>query len=319
MHLTLLTIPDNADNHGIQGGIRMKKKSGIVLKLALIVALAVIALASCDINAPAGTVVDLNSSEKSLSADASGFSKGTPDKTPVVEKIVGTAAIAPDCFFFEFDMVGQQKFARALVPVSPDGYIKNGKLLYNTKRYKIASFVYDQASGYLQGTTAQEGGVSYAFAGLYSQDSGFFGTISKFEQGVEKSGYFIGSPMLGGKNIANYIGVATYLFPTPTPQTLVFNTILDFDAGTAVGTWSESGEGWNYSLHGPIAGTVEGDSVNFNASVLPIFRPYMLYDMTAVGSGTFKNKGKKTVSGDFTIYYGDLVLPSLLTATKEMP
>ncbi|MFZ5906543.1 MAG: hypothetical protein ACOYVJ_03920, partial [Nitrospirota bacterium] len=92
----------------------MKKKSGIVLKLALIVALAVIALASCDINAPAGTVVDLNSSEKSLSADASGLSKGKPDKTPVVEKIVGTAAIAPDCFFFEFDMVGQQKFARAL-------------------------------------------------------------------------------------------------------------------------------------------------------------------------------------------------------------
>jgi len=52
---------------------------------------------------------------------------------------------------------------------------------------------------------------------------------------------------------------------------------------------------------------------------LPIFRPYMLYDMTAVGSGTFKNKGKKTVSGDFTIYYGDLVLPSLLTATMATP
>lgn len=295
----------------------MKKKSGIVLKLAFIIALAAIALASCDINAPAGTVADLNSSGKSLSKGSDGAGKS--DKTPVVEKIAGTAAIAPDCFFFEFDMVGPQKFARALVPVSPEGYIINGKLLYNTKRYKITTFVYDQASGYLQGATAQEGGVSYAFAGMYSQESGFFGTISKFENGVETSGLFGGAPMFAGKNIANYVGVATYLFPTPTPQTLVFNTILDFDAGTAVGTWSESGIGWNYSLHGPIAGTVEGDSVNFNATVLPMFRPYMLYDMTAVGSGTFKNKGKKTVSGDFTIYYGDLVLPSLLTATKAAP
>jgi len=125
--------------------------------------------------------------------------------------------------------------------------------------------------------------------------------------------------MLGGKNIANYIGVATYQFPTPTPQTLIFNTVLDFDAGTAVGTWSESGEDWNYSLHGPILGTVIGDAVNFNATVLDMFRPYMLYHMTAVGSGTFNNKGRKTVSGDFVIYYGELVLPSLLTATREMP
>lgn len=300
----------------------MKRKIGNILNFAFIIALTVFVLASCNINGPVGTVADLNSQAKSLSkgsdgAGSDGINKS--DKTSVVEKIVGTAAIGSDCFFFEFDMDGSQKFARALVPVSPEGYIVNGEVHYKTKRYRITNFEYKQDLGYLEGATAQEGGVSYAFSGLYSQESGFFGTISKFENGVQTSGLFGGVPMFSGKNIANYVGVATYLFPTPTPQTLVFNTILDFDAGTAVGTWSESGIGWDYSLHGPIVGTVENNSVNFNATVLPEFRPYMLYDMTAVGSGTFKNKGKKTISGDFTIYYGELVLPSLLTATRATP
>lgn len=297
----------------------MKKNNGVWPGLVLLAVIALIALVSCDLNAPLETPENANSTEKSLVVGAGGLVKSEAAAYPVVEKIVGTASIAPDCFFFEFDMTGRQKFARVLVPVSPDGYIKNEKLLYNTKRYRITTFNFDPSSGYLQAGTAREGGVSYAISGMYSQESGFFGTISKFEEGVEKSGLFIGSPMPAGKNIANYVGVATYLFPTPTPQTLIFNTILDFDAGTAFGTWSESGEGWNYSLHGPIAGTVAGESVDFNASVLDMFRPYMLYDMTAVGSGTFNSEGRKTVSGDFTIYYGPFVLPSLLTATREMP
>jgi hypothetical protein len=293
----------------------MNKKRGMALKFAAIIALIVIGLASCDINGSKLTTSELNATGKSISENTNNTNKQS--STPELEKIAGTAAIGSSCFFFEFDIDGAKKFARALVPVSPGGYIKNGKLLYETVSYPLASLVFDTGSGYIKGTSKAKDGVSFSFEGLYTKANGFFGTISKSENGAVASGYLGGSPIFSNKNVANYVGIATYLFPTPTPQTLIFNVVIDFDTNTAVGTWSEAGEGWGYTLAGTIDGTVSGDSVNINASVLPAFRPYMLYNMTAIGKGVFKNKSKKTISGDFTIYYGTLVLPSLLTATRE--
>jgi hypothetical protein len=169
----------------------------------------------------------------------------------------------------------------------------------------------------MAGSTRSNEGVSYSFAGKYSPTDGFFGTITKLDHGTSSSGYMGGTPVFPGMRAANYIGVATYLFTTPTPQTLLFSATINQDTNGVIGTWCESGVGWTYSIHGTITGAASQNAIHISALPLPAFTPYLLYDMSATGEGTYTDNSKKDISGTFTILYGGNPLPSTLNATLE--
>jgi hypothetical protein len=234
------------------------------------------------------------------------------------EKIVGTAAVGTTCFFFEFNVNSAKKIARVLVPISSGGYIQNGKMAYKEVIYDLPNLYVDYATGYMMGMTGATDGVSYFFQGMYSPSGGFMGSIARYENGSELNGFLVGTPIFQGTNVVNYVGAATYLFTTPTPQTLLFNATANFDTNEVVGTWCESGEGWPYSIHGTIGGTLNNDNtISLTAAPLPDFEPYLSYPLSVIGEGTFKNPSKKTVSGYLNLYYGDSVLPSTIIAVKD--
>ncbi|MFA6366025.1 MAG: InlB B-repeat-containing protein [Candidatus Hydrogenedentales bacterium] len=234
------------------------------------------------------------------------------------KKIAGTAVAGETCFFFEFDVDSPEKTASVLVSVSQGGYVQNEKMVYEKIVYDMPNLYVDYANGIMAATTEEKDGVSYSFQGNYSPADGFIGTIVKSENGAISGGYLVGTPLFRGMNVVNYIGAATYLFATPTPQTLLFNATANFDTDEVVGTWCESGEGWGYGIHGTIGGALESSKViSLNAAPLPAFEPYLDYPLSVLGEGRFKNAGKETVSGYLNLYYGDQVLPSTILAVRE--
>jgi len=234
------------------------------------------------------------------------------------KKIAGTAVAGETCFFFEFNVDSPEKTASVLVPASQGAYIQNEKMAYEKIIYAMAYLYVDYVNGIMAGATEEKDGVSYSFQGNYSPAAGFVGKIQKNENGAASSGYLVGTPLFRGMNVVNYVGAATYLFDTPTPQTLLFNATANFDTNEVIGTWCESGEGWGYGIHGTIGGAIESSKViSLNAAPLPAFEPYLLYPLSVLGEGRFKNAGKDAVSGYLNLYYGDQVLPSTIIAVRE--
>jgi hypothetical protein len=232
------------------------------------------------------------------------------------ERIAGTAVLGTTCIFFEFDVEAPSKSARALVPLSSEGYVDGGRVTFREISYALPFLYVDYNAGIIAGGSVQSEGASFSFQGNYSVSKGFVGTISRTENGVQENGLFVGTPVFAGSTSVNYVGAATYLFPTPTPQTLLFNSIIDFDTNEAAGTWCESGEGWTYSLHGTVAGFHSNGSIDIRASLLPEFRDKMLFDLSVHGQGSFVDSSRNDITGSFEIQYGDMFLPSLLTAAK---
>lgn len=245
-------------------------------------------------------------------------SKSLAAKSAATTKIYCTASLPPECFFFEFDLDGAQKTARVLLPLDSTGYVQDGAVMrYKPVEYPLSEFYYDQTSGGIYGVTAAYKGVSYSFSGTYDPSQGFFGYITRIKDGVSSSGMLGGAPIAAGSGYSNYVGQATYLFPTPTPQTLIFNVAFNPDTGLAYGTWCESGVGWNFSVHGSMSGSGDAKGISFSAVPLVDFSGYLDGPMSAAGKATFKNPTMNDASGTFDITYCGVYLPSLLTATKE--
>ncbi len=291
----------------------MKKRFGVSLGLAFVGLAIIVALAACEINGPV--------------AGASGTTKAvtkTPDAALPL-KVVGTAGIGAEAFFFEFDMSGTQKFARAFVPVSSKGFLKNGKILYKKERYALKEFVYDPASGYLQGSTATVAGVSYYFAGMYSDQSGFIGNIVRIVNGVPNGGetdLFHGTPIFKDQNADNYIGIASFEFYSDT-LALIFNAVIDKNDGSIRGSWCEtkpeSATGPAFNIHGYVYGTRNSaeKSVSFEGSYLPgIGYETRLGQLNATGTGTYKNAGEKLINGKFVIDWNGSLLNSDFVAER---
>lgn len=289
----------------------MKKRFAASCGIALIGFALIVALAACDISAPI--------------AGASGEAKGVLAANNARNRIVGTAALGTketgySAIYFDFDLSGTKKFARAFLPVSQDGFLKNGTISYEQKQYQITTLNIDPSNGDIYGETCEVGGVSYIF-GLKYQSDMYFGRIYKKMRGiaVPLDGLFGGVPIAAGKNVANYIGVAKYNFPSS--HSLIFNSVIDLDTQQTYGTWAETGwqdpeSGAYFSIHGGILGQVNGQDVNINGFVFDAFKPYMEYDMSAKGTGLFKNPGQKSINGEFDIYYGPLTLNSTLYAVR---
>jgi hypothetical protein len=279
------------------------------MRIVLLFAAAALVLASCQL---AGVT-------QGAQDEGSAASRSLAAKSAAPTTIYCTAALPPECFFFEFDIDGAHKTARVLLPVDSDGYVQGGKVMrYNPAEYEITQFGYDQESGGIYGATAANKGVSYSFAGTYYPEQGFFGSITRTENGVSATGMLGGAPIAAGSGFSNYVGQATYLFETETPQTLIFNVAFNPDAGMAYGTWCESGVGWDFSVHGSISGTGDAKGINFSAIPLVDFNGYLLGPMSAIGQATFKNPTMSDASGTFDINYCGVDLPSLLVATKEI-
>ncbi len=223
-------------------------------------------------------------------------------------------------------MSGTQKFARAFVPVSPDGFLKNGKILYKKERYALKNFVYDPASGYLQGSTATVAGVSYFFAGQYSDQSGFIGNIVRIVNGVsngERTDLFHGYPIFNGQDADNYIGIASFDFYSDT-LALIFNAVIDKSDGSIRGSWCETKPasqttGAAFNIHGYVFGTRNNteNSVSFQGSYLPgIGYENLLGALNATGTGTYKNAGEKLINGKFVIDWNGVPLHSDFVAER---
>jgi|GEM_PF-1573205 len=290
----------------------MKKRFAKMLSLAILGIALVLAFAACEINSP-------------IAGSSGATSKSVGTANSVQQRIVGTAAIGTketgySAIYFDFNLSGTKKFARAFVPVSQDSFLKNGTISYEQKQYQITVLNIDPSNSDVYGETSVVGGISYIFALKY-QSGMYFGTIYKNIQGTlaPLDGLFGGVPIAAGKKVANYIGVAKYNFPSD--HSLIFNSVIDLDTQQTYGTWAETGwqdprSGAYFSIHGGILGQVSGQNVNINGFVFDVFKPYMQYDMSAVGAGLFKNPGQKSISGDFTIYYGPEMLPSTLYAVR---
>lgn len=271
---------------------------------------ATLALVSCEL-----PTLSAGLKQEAATADASARKLATSVVAP--SKVYCTAAIAPSCFYFEFDIEGENKTARVLVPHEGTSYIQDGEVLrYKALEYPLSSFYYDPASQAMAGVTEAYKGVSYSFQGSFDPAAGFFGYITKIEGSTVTSGMLGGVPIYSGSNASNFVGEATYLFDTPTPQTLLFSAVVDADSGAVYGSWCESGIGWDFSIHGSIGGSADAKAVHITAIPLPAFETY-IPGMTAKGEATFKNPAKKDISGTFDITYQGDLLPSLMTATKE--
>lgn len=279
------------------------------MRVVLLLAAAALVLASCQLAGVTSGFQD----------EGSAASRSLAAKSAAATTIYCTASLPPECFFFEFDIDGAKKTARVLLPVDSDGYVQGDKVMrYNPSEYEITQFGYDQESGGIYGVTAAHKGVSYSFAGTYYPEQGFFGSITRTKDGVSTTGMLGGAPIVAGSGFSNYVGQATYLFETETPQTLIFNVAFNPDAGLAYGTWCESGIGWNFSVHGSMSGTGDAEGISFSAIPLVDFNGYLLGPMSAAGQASFKNSTMKDASGTFDITYCGVYLPSLLTATKEI-
>lgn len=290
----------------------MKKRVGASFRLALLGFALLFGLAACEINSP-------------IAGTTSAASKGVLAANNVQQRIVGTAAIGSaatgySAIYFDFDLSGAKKFAHAFLPVSQNSFLKNGSILYEQKAYQLAVLKINAADGSIYGETSAVDGVSYIFALEYSNGM-YFGKIYKNVSGLAAplDGLFGGVPIAAGKNVSNYIGVAKYNFPSD--HSLIFNAVIDQDTNQTYGTWAETGwqdpvSGAYFSIHGGIMGQVNGQNVSINGFVFDAFKPYMEYDMTATGEGTFKNMGQKLIGGDFIIHYGPLDLDSTLTAVR---
>lgn len=284
-----------------------KRKARAIALIAA--AVAALAMASCQL---AGVT-------QGVQADGSAESRLLAASQAATTTIYCTASLPPECFFFEFDLDGAHKTARVLLPQNSEGYVQDGGLLrYRAVEYPILKLAYNKQKGRISGFTAASMGVSYSFSGDYSKEQGFSGSITRIEDGVSTSGLLTGVPIAAGSGYSNYVGQATYQFPTPTPQTLIFNVAFNPDAGEAYGTWCESGIGWPFSVHGSMSGS--GDSTGISFTAIPVIDPigYLQGDMSALGLATFKDPTMQDAAGTFTISYLGMQLPSLLTATKEV-
>jgi len=270
----------------------MKKIFYVIALTSLVVGALTLNLASCEINQPVASSLQEKTSK-------------TPESMPL--KVAGTAGIGAEAFFFEFDMTGAQKFARAYVPVSPNGFLKNDKILYKKAQYPLTTYFYDPASGYLEASTATVAGVSYSFAGFYSNEAGFIGNIKKIANGVSSGGefdYLSAVPVFSGKNLENYIGYASFNFDSDNTA-LIFNARIDAATGQIFGSWCETKPGLG-NIHGTIVGTREGQTVKFTGAVWDAYKaiPDLYLDtMSAEGEGWYKNSGEKTIAGGFTIHW----------------
>lgn len=292
----------------------MKKSFSRALSIALVGLAMIVVFAACEINSPIAGAGAATSKSLAKNSDAT---------LPL--KVVGTAGIGAEAFFFEFDMSGTQKFARAFTPVSPDGFQKNGKILYKKERYALKNFVYDPASGYLQGSTATVAGVSYYFAGMYSDQSGFVGNIVRIVNGVsygETTDLFHGYPIFNGENADNYIGIASFDFYSDT-LALIFNAVIDKNDGSIRGSWCETkpegATGPAFNIHGYVYGTRKSaeNSVTFDGSYLPgIGYESILGQLNATGTGTYKNAGEKAINGKFVIDWNGVPLNSDFVAER---
>jgi len=236
------------------------------------------------------------------------------------EKIVGTAVIGSNCVFFEFYVNSPRKIVRVLFPASSGGFVQDGQLTYKEVIYDLPNLYVDYELGIMGGMTEAKDGVSFGFQGNYSPSTGFLGEITKIANGVASSGYVVGAPIFPGMKIRNYVGAATYLFDTPTPQTLIFNATANFDTNEVIGSWSESGVNWgDKSIHGTISGTLNANgTISLNAAPLPAFQDYLQGPLTVDGEGTFLDPAKKTVSGYLALHYLGQNLPSTIMAAKEV-
>ena len=235
------------------------------------------------------------------------------------EKIVGTAVIGSNCVFFEFYVNSPRKIVRVLYPVSSGGFIQDGELAYKEVIYNLPNLYVNYELGVMGGMTEANDGISFGFQGNYSPSTGFLGEITKIDNGVASSGYVVGAPIFPGMKVRNYVGAATYLFDTPTPQTLIFNATANFDTNEVIGSWSESGVNWgDKSIHGTISGTLNAnDTITLSAAPLPVFQDYLLGPLTVDGEGTFLDPAKKTVAGYLALHYLGQDLPSTIMAAKE--
>jgi len=292
----------------------MKKRFAASCGIALIGFALIVALAACEISAPIA----------GASGEAKGVEKTSDSTVPL--KVVGTAGIGAEAFFFEFDMSGTHKFARAFVPVSPDGFLKNGKILYKKERYALKEFSYDAGSGYLYGSTATVAGVWYSFYGMYSNQSGFIGNIKKMVNGIaygEKADLFHGYPIFKGQNADNYIGIASFDFNSDT-LALIFNAVIDNTDGSIRGSWCETKPasektGAAFNIHGYVFGTQNSaeNSVSFEGSYLPVPEyEELLGQLNATGTGTYKNAGEKLINGKFVIDWNGVPLNSAFVAER---
>jgi hypothetical protein len=290
---------------------------------AVFAAALMLVLASCGMAGLSGTTPDLDGStaaKGSLTTSNVNTSQvPKARKSLVPEKIVGTAVTGETCAFFEFDVGSQNRTVRVLVPTSSGGYVQNDEMAYEEIIYDLPDFnvVYD--SGLMEGTTEVKDGVYYAFQGTYSLSNGFDGYITKIDNGMGSSGFLLGTPIFKGIKVKNYVGAATYLFPTESPQTLLFNATANLDTNEIIGTWCESGVGWGYGIHGIIGGTLNADgTMSLNAAPLPKFEPFLDYPLYVVGEASFQDPARKSVSGYLNLLYGDLKLPSTIVAVKEV-
>lgn len=302
----------------------MKKKSGFLLRLALVSAMVLVLLASCDVVGLSGTQ---SASDEAVDARGLGKPENQLDAAGnlLPQKIVGTAGIGADAFFFEFDVSGRAKFARAFVPVSESGFLVNGKILYRKENYRLASlniFPSPDNSGttIMMGTTASVAGTSYSFQGIYSKETGFFGNIQKTVNGIvlgSEYDFFGGTPIFARSAVENYIGYATFHFDSDTTA-LIFNAAIDNKTKNIVGTWCETKPGLG-NIHGTILGVRAGKTVSFAGEVLDMYKaiPGLYLDtMTADGLGAFTNRGEKTITGSFTIHWVGYDWPSDFIAVK---
>jgi hypothetical protein len=231
-------------------------------------------------------------------------------------KIAGTAAIGTEAFFFELDILGNTKTMKIFVPSSEGSYITDGKIEASSVSHDLAYSFFNPSSYVLAAKTLPMDGAYYEIQGYFSPAEGFSGYIFKIGPAGFVRGILAGSPIYPNTKVQNYIGEATYLFPTPTPQTLLFNALIDFEDGSVAGSWCETGQGWDYSLHGMLGGSMEKRTMSFDAGLLPAFSEYLLGPMTASGGGRFKNAHEDDISGFFNIEYMGMSLPSTLTAAK---
>lgn len=302
----------------------MKKKHGFLVKLALVSALVLAMLVSCDVAGLSGTQY---ASEEP--AEARGLVKPEPQLDAagnlLPQKIVGTAGIGADAFFFEFDVSGKVKFARAFVPVSKSGFLVNGKILYRKENYRLTTLNIipspdNSGATLIMGTTATVAGTSYSFQGVYSKETGFFGNIQKTVNGIvlgSEYDFFGGTPIFPRSDVENYIGYATFHFDSDTTA-LIFNAAIDNKTKNIVGTWCETKPGLG-NIHGTILGVRTGKTVSFNGEVLDMYKsiPGLYLDtMTADGAGTFTNPSEKTITGSFIIHWVGYDWPSDFIAVK---
>jgi hypothetical protein len=235
------------------------------------------------------------------------------------EKIVGTAVVGSECIFFEFSVEDSKKVVKVIESVSSSGFIVDGEVASKESIFDLPNLYVNYDYGIMGGMTEAKDGRAFGFQGYYSPTDGFLGEITKIDNGVVSRGYVVGNPVFKGTKIRNYIGAATYLFETATPQTLVFNASIDFDTNELIGTWSESGQNWgDKSVHGTVGGKLNSDgTISLTAAPRPEFQVHLLAPLSVVGQGSFLDPAKKVASGFLMLHYGPLNLPSTIMAVKE--